>query len=82
MVEMRNLCNGDFDRPILFVCWDWNLNAKSILVGKFETSVNKLRLRENFQLELAEGVSYFIGSPLPGGKGEGEFWGVLFALVR
>jgi len=36
------LCNGDFDRPLIIKCYDWNSNGTSDLIGEIQTSLNDL----------------------------------------
>lgn len=39
-VDLARLCEGDFNRPVLFKLYDWNKNGKHTTMGQFETSVN------------------------------------------
>lgn len=41
-VELSTLCEGDFDKPIRVVVYDYESNGKHVTMGKFETSVNGL----------------------------------------
>jgi len=36
------LCNGDFDRPLVIRCQDWNRNGTSDLIGEVQTNLNEL----------------------------------------
>eukprot|EP00118_Oscarella_pearsei_P004773 m.20861 g.20861 ORF g.20861 m.20861 type:complete len:578 (+) comp28096_c0_seq4:2467-4200(+) len=38
----QKLCNGDYDRPLLFTCWDWDKNDTPDLIGKGTTSLRAL----------------------------------------
>ncbi|XP_071447881.1 copine-8-like [Hetaerina americana] len=41
-IPVRNLCNGDFERTIKVVCYDWNSNGNNIIIGEFETTLKEL----------------------------------------
>jgi len=41
-MEVARLCNGDFDRPLVIKCQDWNSNGKSDFIGEIQTSLNEL----------------------------------------
>jgi hypothetical protein len=41
-VELGTLCDGDFDKPIQIVVFDYESNGKHVIMGQFETSVNGL----------------------------------------
>jgi len=36
------ICNGDFDRPLVIKCQDWNSDGKSDLIGEIQTNLNEL----------------------------------------
>ncbi|KAJ8041877.1 Copine-8 [Holothuria leucospilota] len=41
-IHSRALCNGDYDRPIKFECYDWNRDGGHELIGVFETTSREL----------------------------------------
>ncbi|XP_014261553.1 copine-8-like isoform X2 [Cimex lectularius] len=41
-LPVRNLCNGDYDRSIKFVCYDWNRSGNHQLIGEFYTTLKDL----------------------------------------
>ncbi|KAG8221995.1 hypothetical protein J437_LFUL003375 [Ladona fulva] len=41
-IPVRILCNGDFERTLKVVCYDWNRNGKNSLIGEFETNLKIL----------------------------------------
>ena len=41
-VELSTLCEGDFDKPIRVVVYDYEESGKHVNMGQFETSVNGL----------------------------------------
>lgn len=41
-VELSTMCEGDFDKPIQVVVYDYEGSGKHIIMGQFETSVNGL----------------------------------------
>nr|CAD7568617.1 unnamed protein product [Timema californicum] len=41
-IPVRLLCNGDYDRSIKVVCYDWNSNGTEYLIGEFYTNLREL----------------------------------------
>ncbi|KAJ9595947.1 hypothetical protein L9F63_012840 [Diploptera punctata] len=41
-IPVRNLCNGDYDRNIKVVCYDWNASGKHSLIGEFFVTLRQL----------------------------------------
>ncbi|XP_046386198.1 copine-8-like isoform X2 [Ischnura elegans] len=41
-IPVRILCNGDHERTIKVVCYDWNSSGDNELIGEFETSLKDL----------------------------------------
>uniref|UniRef100_A0A8C4NAS8 Copine-3 n=1 Tax=Eptatretus burgeri TaxID=7764 RepID=A0A8C4NAS8_EPTBU len=41
-VYMQSLCEGDFEKKIKVICYDWNRNSVPDLIGEFETSFIEL----------------------------------------
>nr|CAD7440228.1 unnamed protein product [Timema bartmani]CAD7451996.1 unnamed protein product [Timema tahoe] len=41
-IPVRLLCNGDYDRSIKVVCYDWNSNGTEYLIGEFSTNLREL----------------------------------------
>lgn len=39
---VRTLCNGDYDRNLKFMCWDWNNSGQHSLIGEFYTTLKVL----------------------------------------
>jgi len=42
VTSVQNLCNGDYDRPLLFDCYDWNRSGSHELIGSFKTTLKEL----------------------------------------
>jgi len=36
------ICNGDFDRPLVIKCQDWNKDGTSDLIGEIQTNLNEI----------------------------------------
>ncbi|XP_069668660.1 copine-8-like [Periplaneta americana] len=41
-IPVRSLCNGDYDRNIKVVCYDWNSSGKHSLIGEFYVTLRQL----------------------------------------
>ncbi|XP_021935890.1 copine-8-like isoform X2 [Zootermopsis nevadensis] len=41
-IPVRTLCNGDFDRNIKVVCYDWNMSGNHSLIGEFFVTLRQL----------------------------------------
>lgn len=41
-IPVRTLCNGDYDRNLKFVCWDWNNSGRHSLIGEFYVTLKTL----------------------------------------
>lgn len=41
-IPIRTLCNGDYDRNIKFVCYDWNMSGYNDLIGEFYATLREL----------------------------------------
>jgi len=41
-IGVEALCNGDFDRPLVIKCQDWNSDGKSDFIGEIQTNLNDL----------------------------------------
>ncbi|PSN40823.1 Copine-8 [Blattella germanica] len=41
-IPVRSLCNGDYDRNIKVVCFDWNSSGKHSLIGEFFVTLRQL----------------------------------------
>lgn len=41
-IPISLLCNGDDDRNLKFVCWDWNASGNHSLIGEFYTTLREL----------------------------------------
>ncbi|KAL3314225.1 hypothetical protein Ciccas_007158, partial [Cichlidogyrus casuarinus] len=42
-IPTRQLCNGDYDRPIVITCHDWNKSGREDLIGETVITINSLR---------------------------------------
>ncbi|XP_075223664.1 copine-8-like isoform X2 [Lycorma delicatula] len=38
-IAVRTLCNGDYDRSLKVVCYDWNASGRHSLIGEFYTNL-------------------------------------------
>uniref|UniRef100_A0A1B6LVM2 Copine-3 n=1 Tax=Graphocephala atropunctata TaxID=36148 RepID=A0A1B6LVM2_9HEMI len=41
-IPVRTLCNGDYDRNLKLVCYDWNKSGRHSLIGEFYTTLKQL----------------------------------------
>ncbi|XP_015370425.1 PREDICTED: copine-8-like, partial [Diuraphis noxia] len=41
-IPVRAFCNGDYDRDLKFICFDWNSSGDHSLIGEFHTTLNGL----------------------------------------
>ncbi|CAH1388810.1 unnamed protein product [Nezara viridula] len=41
-LPVRSICNGDYERSIKIVCYDWNRSGNHSLIGEFYTNLNSL----------------------------------------
>mgnify|MGYP002716305599 CR=1 FL=1 len=41
-IPIATLCNGDLDRNLKIVCWDWNSSGNNSLIGEFYTTLREL----------------------------------------
>ncbi|XP_063715265.1 copine-9-like isoform X2 [Symsagittifera roscoffensis] len=41
-VKSQTLCNGDIDRTVKVICYDWNSSGKVDYMGEFETCVRRI----------------------------------------
>jgi hypothetical protein len=41
-VSVQRLCNGDYERPLMIECFDWNRSGKHELIGQFKTNLREL----------------------------------------
>lgn len=41
-IPVRSLCNGDFLRPLKFMCYDWNSSGNHEIIGEFFTDLKTL----------------------------------------
>ncbi|XP_071448546.1 copine-8-like [Hetaerina americana] len=41
-IPVRILCNGDYERTIKVVCYDWNSSGDNEIIGEFETTLKEL----------------------------------------
>jgi len=41
-IGVTALCNGDYDRPLVIKCQDWNKNGTSDLIGEMNTNLHEL----------------------------------------
>uniref|UniRef100_A0A2S2QTI9 Copine-8 n=2 Tax=Sipha flava TaxID=143950 RepID=A0A2S2QTI9_9HEMI len=41
-VSVRTFCNGDYDRDIKIICYDWNSSGDHSLIGEFHTTLKGL----------------------------------------
>lgn len=41
-IPITTLCNGDSDRNLKVVCWDWNLSGNNSLIGEFYITLREL----------------------------------------
>lgn len=46
LIKVQQLCNGDYNRPIMIRCFDWNANDSPDFMGEIETSLDQLLLAE------------------------------------
>jgi hypothetical protein len=46
-MEVRTLCNGDYDRDLKFSVFDWDSNDSPDYIGSFHTTLNKLKTGSN-----------------------------------
>ncbi|KAL1110298.1 hypothetical protein AAG570_008375 [Ranatra chinensis] len=42
-LPIRTLCNGDYDRSLKFVCYDWNASGRHSLIGEFYSVLSNLK---------------------------------------
>ena len=42
-ISVKELCNGDYDKPIKFEVFDWDDNSSCDLIGLFTTTLNQLK---------------------------------------
>jgi len=42
IIPVQKLCNGDYDRPIIIQCFDWNKSGTHELIGQFQTNLREL----------------------------------------
>jgi len=49
-VSVQRLCNGDYQRPILIKCHDWNENAEPDYVGEVQTCLADLMSKSALEL--------------------------------
>ncbi|XP_075222008.1 copine-8-like [Lycorma delicatula] len=42
-IAVRSLCNGDNDRKLKIMCYDWNFSGHHSFIGEFYTTLNTLR---------------------------------------
>ncbi|XP_071448291.1 copine-8-like [Hetaerina americana] len=53
-IPVRLLCNGDPERTIKIVCYDWNSSGNNVVIGEFETTLNEMSegpgLKTTYQL--------------------------------
>lgn len=43
-ISVRTLCNGDYERDLKFVCFDWNLSGDHSLIGEFHATLKSLSI--------------------------------------
>ncbi|VVC29986.1 Hypothetical protein CINCED_3A018449 [Cinara cedri] len=41
-ISVRALCNGDYERDLKFICFDWNSSGDHSLIGEFHTTLKGL----------------------------------------
>ena len=37
--SVQKICNGDYDRPLRLVCYDWDRNDEPDLIGFFQNYI-------------------------------------------
>ncbi|KAL1130705.1 hypothetical protein AAG570_011946 [Ranatra chinensis] len=42
-IPVRKLCNGDYERSLKIVCYDWNSSGSHSLIGEFSTNVREMQ---------------------------------------
>ena len=52
-ISLKDLCNGDYDKPIKFDVFDWDDNSSCDLIGTFIATFNELKfsMNENAQFD-------------------------------
>lgn len=50
-IPIKKLCNGDYDRVLKFMCWDWNASGNHSRIGEFQTTLKELSV-ENAKFSL------------------------------
>ncbi|XP_077983010.1 copine-3-like [Glandiceps talaboti] len=50
-VSVQSMCNGDFEKKIKVICYDWDSDGSHDLIGEFYTSVQELIDNGNRQME-------------------------------
>ncbi|KAJ5073367.1 copine [Anaeramoeba ignava] len=76
-ISLTRLCNNDLDRPLKFICWDWNKSSPPDFIGEFQTTTRALLDENKKEFELIEpekkkkkkkyknsGVIYHISRPI------------------
>lgn len=61
-IPVKLLCNGDYNRILKFVCWDYNKLGSRALIGEFQTTLNEIpsHLQTGFDLKNPKKPVWFI----------------------
>ena len=43
-IRLKNLCNGDYEKPIKFDVYDWDADSDNDLIGSFTANFNQLKV--------------------------------------
>ena len=43
-ISLKNLCNGDYEKPIKFDVYDWDADSDNDLIGSFTANFNQLKI--------------------------------------
>mgnify|MGYP000937998744 CR=1 FL=1 len=52
ILPLKALCNGDQERVLKFVVWDWDRRGRRDIIGEFETTLGDIRNRNQRSFEL------------------------------
>lgn len=69
LLKVQQLCNGDYHRPLLFRCFDWNRDAAPDFMGECEASLDQIMRGELRELTFRR-------------KGTRKTYGTLFIVKK
>ena len=44
------LCDGNYDLPLVFECYDWDSDGSHDFIGSFKVTLNQLKQQRRFEL--------------------------------